>query len=492
MSFEGRQTPSLAIPIGKVAGIPIYLDYSWFIIFFLLVWTIGFSLMPAAYPGLSQFDYLLIGVVTAILFFGSLLLHELAHSIVAKRNGMTIRRITLFLLGGVSDLEEEPKDASVELRMAAAGPLTSLAISVVFFLIWLISGIAGLSGIIQAPIFYLSLVNLLMALFNFIPAFPMDGGRILRAILWRRNGDIVRSTEIASNIGGVFAMVIMAFGIFSMFFIDFLSGVWALLIGWFISSSSSASLQQTRAQEDLRGVRAADVMTRNVDAVPPDMTLASLSDECTRTKHTGFPVISNGKIIGCVTMGDLRRFSKDRWPTTRVDQAMTTSDKLAMANQEDPATDVMTMMQRRNVGRVFVTDGGTLTGIITRSDMLKAIELREGTLGMTRGIWASEQRISLTVEPGMNFVLEQPAEKGFVWRPEFSGSDVQFVGQDLYTTPDGHEEQRFTFQAAKAGTHMIRLHEVQGLQEAPGSARSRGLRTVTYTVMASAPPSSAV
>jgi CBS domain-containing protein len=248
-------------------------------------------------------------------------------------------------------------------------------------------------------------------------------------------------------------------------------------------------LQQTIAQEDLRGVRAADVMTRNVDTVPPDMTLASLSDECTRTKHTGFPVVSSGKIIGCVTMGDLRRFSKDKWATTRVDQAMTTSDKLAMANQDDQATDVMTMMQRRNVGRVFVTDGGGLTGIITRSDMLKAIELREGMLGMTRGVWASEQRISLTAEPGENFVLGQPTEKGFVWRPEFSGSDVQLVGQDLNTTPDGHAEQRFTFQAAKAGTYVIRLHEVQGPQEAPGSAKSKGLRTITYTVVVSPSPS---
>ena len=475
-----------------MAGIPVYLDYSWFIIFFLLVWTIGFSLMPAAYPGLSQFDYLLIGVVTALLFFGSLLLHELAHSIVAKRNGLTIRRITLFLLGGVSDLGEEPKDASLELKMAAAGPLTSLGLSVVFFLLWLISAFGGLSAIIQAPIFYLSLVNLLMALFNFIPAFPMDGGRILRSILWMRNGDVVRSTEIASHMGEVFAMIIMAFGIFSIFFIDFLSGIWALLIGWFISSSSSASLQQTIAQEDLRGVRAADVMTRSVDTVPPDMTLASLSEELTRTKHTGFPVVSNGKIIGCVTMGDLRRFSKDLWATTRVDQAMTTSDKLAMANKDDPATDVLAMMQRGNVGRVFVTEKGELMGIITRSDMLKAIELREGTLGMSRGIRASESRISLTVEPGMNFVLEQPTEKGFVWRPEFSGSDVQLIGQDLYTTPDGHEEQRFTFQAAKTGTHVIRLHEIQGSQEAPGRARSRGLRTVTYTVVAGALPPSQV
>jgi hypothetical protein len=167
---------------------------------------------------------------------------------------------------------------------------------------------------------------------------------------------------------------------------------------------------------------------------------------------------------------------------------MTNGDKLAMVNEDDPATDVMSMMQSRSVGRVFVTDGGSLVGIITRSDMLKAIELREGTLGMSRGIWASEQRISLTVEPGMNFVLEQLTEKGFVWRPEFSGSDVQLVGQGLGTTPDGHEAQRFTFQATKAGTYAIRLHQVRGSQDAQGSAKSKGLRTVTYTVTAGSPP----
>ena len=235
--------------------------------------------MPAAYPGLSEFEYLLIGVVTALLFFGSLLLHELAHCIVAERNGMTIRKITLFLLGGVSDFEDEPKDATVELNVAAAGPLTSLAIAAIFFVLWFISAVAKLSAIVQAPVFYLALVNLIMAVFNFIPAYPMDGGRMLRALLWRRNGDIVRSTKIATDVGQAFATIIMALGIFSMFFIDLLSGIWTLIIGWFISTSSAASLRQTMAEEDLRGVRAADVMTRNVDAVPPDMTLSSLSDE---------------------------------------------------------------------------------------------------------------------------------------------------------------------------------------------------------------------
>lgn len=477
----------MAIPVGKVAGIPVYLDYSWFVIFFLLVWTIGLSWMPAAYPGLSQLYYLLIGVVTALLFFASLLVHELAHSIVAKRNGLRIRRITLFLLGGVSEMEDEPKDASLELKMAAAGPLTSLAIGALFGIGWLLSLFFNLSPLIQAPVFYLAFVNALMAAFNFIPAFPMDGGRVLRSFLWRRNGDIVRSTVAASKTGRVLAFVIIFLGIFLMFFIDLVSGVWFVLIGWFISSSSSASLRQTIVEEGLRGVRAADLMTRKVDSVPPEMTLQSLSEEFLRTKHTGFPVLSDGQLEGCVTMDDLRRFSKERWATTKVGEAMTPKDKLVTARQEDPATDVMTSMQRRNIGRVFVMDDNRISGIITRSDVLKAIELREGVLSIARGGRALEGKVSMTAETGMQFVLERPTEKGLTWRAEYSGSEVKLVNQDTAKAPTGEDVQRFTFQAIKEGASLIRLQEVASSSEITGGSKKKVLRTVTYTVTVGSP-----
>jgi Zn-dependent protease/CBS domain-containing protein len=472
----------LAVPLGKVAGIPVYLDYSWFVIFFLLVWTIGFALMPAAYPGLNQVYYLLIGVVTALLFFASLLVHELAHSIIAKRNGLRIRRITLFLLGGVSDMEDEPKDASLELRMAAAGPLTSLAISCLFGLVWLLSLFLNLSQLIQAPVFYLAFVNALMAGFNLIPAFPMDGGRVLRALLWRRNGDIVRSTVTASNTGRVLASIIIFLGIFSMFFIDFVSGIWFVLIGWFISSGSSASLRQTMAEEELRGVKAADLMTRRVDSVPPEMTLENLSEEFLRTKHTGFPVLSNGQLEGCVTMDDLRKFSKERWAATRVSEAMTPKGRLVIARQEDPAMDVMALMQRRDIGRIFVMDDGRMSGIITRSDILRAIELREGVLGIARGGRAFEGKVSMTAETGMQFVLEQLTEEGFTWRAEYSGNEVQLVSQDSAKSSTGQDVQRFTFQAIKEGSSVIHLQEVASSLEMAAGSKKRILRTVTYTV----------
>jgi len=477
----------LGISIGKIAGIPIYLDYSWFVIFFLLVWTVGFALMPAEYPGLSQLDYLFIGVVSALLLFVSILVHELAHSVVARRNGLKIRQITLYLLGGVSEMEEEPKSPSLELKMAAAGPLTSLAVSLLLAVIWLLSVSLKLSPLVQAPAFYIALVNVLVAGFNLIPAFPMDGGRVFRSLLWRRNGDIVRSTVTASNAGRICAYVLIFFGIFSIFYVDLISGVWFVLIGWFISSSASASLRQTMIQEDLRGVRAADLMTRKVDGVPPEMTLETLSDEFLRTKHTGFPVTSNDELQGCVTMDDLRRISKEKWATTTVRDAMTPRERLVTARQDDPATGVLVSMQQKNIGRVFVVDDGRISGIITRSDVMKAVELREGVLGMSRGRRAFDGHVSLTAETGMNFVLEQPTEQNFTWRVEFSGDGIQLLSQEVAKTSLGQEVQRFTFQASKPGTHVIRLLEVQGPPEAAAGTKSRVLRTAVYTISASAP-----
>lgn len=476
----------MAISIGKVAGIPIYLDYSWFVIFFLLAWTIGFISMPATYPGLSQLEYLFIGTVSSLLLFVSILIHELAHSIIAKRSGLRIRRITLYLLGGVSEMEEEPNNPSLELRMAAAGPLTSVAISLLVGVSWLLSSSMNLTPLVQGPLLYVALVNAVVAGFNLIPAFPMDGGRVLRSLLWRRNRDIVRSTVVASNAGRVFAYIMIFFGMFTMFAVDLVSGVWLLLIGWFISSSATNSLRQTIIQEDLRGVRVADLMTRNVESVSPDMSLDSLSEEFVRTKHTGFPVVSNDELVGCVTLGDLRKVRKESWTTTKVGEMMTPREELVVVHEGDSATDIITPMNQRNIGRVFVMGAGKVSGIVTRSDILKAVELKEGVLGISRGRRALDRQVSLTVETAMNFVLEQPVDDDFTWMAEYSGDAVQLVGQEEVKTPSGQQVQRFTFQAAKVGTHVIHLVEVKGPSGTAGRA-ARPIRAATYTVTVSPP-----
>jgi Zn-dependent protease/CBS domain-containing protein len=442
--------------------------------------------MPATYPGLSQLEYLFIGTVSAALLFVSILVHELAHCVVAKRSGLKIRQITLYLLGGVSEMEEEPSNPSLELRMAAAGPLTSLAISLLVWVSWLLSSSMNLSPLVQAPLLYVALVNAVVAGFNFIPAFPMDGGRVLRSLLWMRNGDVVRSTVVASTAGRVFAYIIVFLGLFTIFYGDLASGIWLLLIGWFISSSATSSLRQTMIQEDLRGARVADLMTRNVESVPPEMDLDSLSEEFMRTKHTGFPVLSDGELVGCVTLGDLRKVRKESWATTKAGEIMTPREKLIVAHEGDSATDIITSMNRENIGRVFVMDGGKIAGIVTRSDILKAIELKEGALGISRGRRALDKQVVLTAETAMNFVLEQPVDEGLTWKAEYSGDALQLVGQEAAKTSAGQQVQRFTFQAVKEGSHVIRLEEVKILPGATGGA-GRPVRTIAYTIIVSPP-----
>jgi Zn-dependent protease/CBS domain-containing protein len=477
----------LGIRIGSVVGIPIYLDYSWFVIFFLLAWTIGFVSMPSVYPGLSQLDYLFIGALSALLLFVSILVHELAHSVVAKRSGLKIERITLYLLGGVSQMESEPSDPSQELKMAAAGPLTSLAISVLVVVGWLFSTWLNLSPLVQAPLFYVALVNVVVAGFNLIPAFPMDGGRVLRSLLWRRNGNIVRSTVMASNIGRVFAYILVFFGMFTMIFVDLVSGVWFLLIGWFISSSATSSLRQTTIQEDLRGVSVADLMTRTVESVTPEMDLGSLSEEFIRTDHTGFPVVSGGELVGCVTLRGLKKVRKESWATTKTAEIMVPREKLVTTLAGAPATDIITSMNQRNVGRVFVMDGGKMAGIVTRSDIVKAVELKEGTLGISRGRRAFEERVSLTVEMAMNFVLEQLVDDDFAWRAESPGDLVRLMGQEAAKAPSGRQVERFTFQAVKVGTSVIRLVEIRNPSGTAEGAGGKTRRAATYTVTVSPP-----
>lgn len=472
--------------MGRIAGIPIALDYTWFVIFLLIVWTVGFDLMPATYPGLGFDSYLFIGVLSSLLLFGSVLVHELAHSIVAKRNGLRIRRITLFLFGGVSEIEEEPHDPGLELRMAAAGPLMSVALAGLSELLWEASVLLQASPLVQAPLQYTALVNGIVAAFNLIPAFPLDGGRILRSFLWRRTGDLLRSTRMASASGRVFAYILVFGGVMLVFTVDVVMGFWFIIIGWFISSGAQSALSQTIVQEDLRGQRASDIMTRRVDSVPPEMTLEDLSQESFRLKHNGFPVLSGEELEGCVTTGDMRKVKRESWTGTTVREVMTPKERLVTLKEDEAATQAIKLMNENKIGRVFVTNQeGRLAGIITRSDILKAVQVKESILGRGGAARASG-KVSFTVDLGMNFVLEQPIEPGFEWRAEFAPDGIQLVSEAVSKTAQGHEVKRFVFHASRVGDHSIRLTE--GPPGAAEKGRQRRIvRTVTYMIVVKQP-----
>jgi Zn-dependent protease/CBS domain-containing protein len=452
----------LSVKIGNIQGIPIVLNYSWFIIFILIAVTVGYGLMPANYPGLSELAYLTIGISSSILLFASVLLHELAHSLVAKRNKLKIKRISLFLLGGVSEMEEEPQTPSLELKMAAAGPATSALLTVIVGLLWYGANLVHLPAIIEAPLQYTALINGIVTAFNLIPAFPMDGGRILRSIIWNRSKDMLDATRKAASAGRWIAYALIAVGIFIGFSTDFITGFWLILIGWMVSSGAQNSLAQTMIRQDLAGLRVSQVMTRAIDSVPPEMTLQQLHDEFLRLKHNGFPVMSGQDFVGCVTTDDLKKVHKDAWNSTPVSQVMVPRDKIVTIKPDEQVIKSISVMNDNRVGRLFVLDeNGKLSGIITRSDVLKAIQAREGAQT------SSSLGRTFSVGQGMYFVLEQQVPKGGKkWTASYSQEEMLLTGEK---TDD--EIQKFTFQALKVGTFKIRL--------------SDSVRTIEYTVVVS-------
>jgi len=369
------------VRFGSLLGVPVRLHYTLVIAFILIAWTLAESLMPLQYPsdrfGLSQVDYWVIGVVGAVALFVSVLIHELAHSYVAKKSGLPVKRIVLFIFGGVSEIEEEPRDPGLEFRIAVVGPASSIVIGVALWLtLYLLSGF-DLSPLILAPLEYVGYINLLLGVFNLMPAFPLDGGRVLRAALWALKKDLLRATKTATRVGIAFSYLFMLGGLATIFLDSLISGLWLMLIGWFLKNRAESSLNQTIVSEALAGVAVHDIMTREVHTVEPDVTLETLvADYFSRHKHGGFPVTKNSTLLGLVTIEDVRKVPKSRWSETRVADVMTRCEKLVCLRQDDKVLDAFIRMSKQRVGRLPVQEDGRLVGIVTRSDILHTIKVR--------------------------------------------------------------------------------------------------------------------
>ncbi len=473
----------MAIKLGTAFGIPIFIDYSLFVIFALIVWAVGFGLMPASYPNLSSIEYLSIGILSAILLFASIVVHELAHSVVAKRNELKIRRITLFLFGGVSEMEDQPGAPNVEIKISAAGPIVSIVIGIVAGVLWVLSADLKAPALVQAPLYYAFLVNELVAAFNLIPAFPMDGGRILRSVIWKYNKDFVKSTRIASKIGRMFAYLMMFGGVIAGLEISFFTGIWFILIGWFISRGAGSELNQTLVQRDLANLKAKDMMTRNVDSVSPDITLTDLSLEFLKRNHNGFPVMDNkDELLGSVTMQDLRRVNKVSWGTKRVRDIMTDKEKLVTMKETDPAPKVLALMKSNRIGRIFVMDfdaSEKLSGIITRSDVMKTVQMEESLYEKGKNHEAiSGLGRTISVEQGMMFELLPPMEGGVGWSPSFNSDEFVLISEKILQLSDGAQTKQFTFQPLQKGTFALRLVQ----SSSPGAA-SKEQRAISYAIV---------
>jgi Zn-dependent protease len=299
------------IPMGRVLGIPLELDYSWFLVFALLTWALAVGHYPAEFKGWPPSLYWIMGAVTAVMFFVSVLLHELGHSVVARRYKIPVRRITLFIFGGVSQIEAEAATAGADFRIAVAGPLVSLALAALFAVLGPV--VAGVSPLV-ALVRYLAYINVALALFNLIPGFPLDGGRGLRAIVWGLTGDFHRATRTAASVGRGFAFLFILYGVWQIFAGNFVGGLWIAFIGWFLESAAVAQTQQVVLQDLLAGNTVAEAMSRDITAVPSDATLQQLVDQHVLTSgRRSFLVKRDQAVLGLLTLHHVVQIPRTQW-----------------------------------------------------------------------------------------------------------------------------------------------------------------------------------
>jgi Zn-dependent protease len=362
--------------LGRLFGIEVAIHYSWFIIFALLLWLLATQLFPSEgwYPGLSSAVYWTMSAVTTLLFFSSVLAHELCHSLVARRRGLPVRSITLFVFGGVSNISREPDTPEMELAVAAAGPGSSFVLGGLFFGIWGVARAAAWPLGIVGVAYYLGLINVVLAGFNLVPGFPLDGGRLLRAIIWKRSGDLEKATRIASNIGRGVGYLIIAYGVF-LFIAGFaISGLWFVLIGWFLEQMSSAGYRQTLTRQALDGVKVSEIMTPNPVVVPGSISLQkAVDDYFIRLNHGAFPVVSNGDVTGMVTWRQAKAKAEE-WATTSVAEVMLPLEPRIATSPSEQLNSILGCEVMREHGRLLVLDKGKLTGIISRTDVSQFLQ----------------------------------------------------------------------------------------------------------------------
>ncbi len=371
----------MSVNIGRILGIPIRIHWTLWFVFILIAWSLATpgGYISLTYPGLGTTTYWIIGIVSAFVLFISVLLHELSHSYIAKKNGLPISRITLFFFGGVSELSEEPRDAGLEVRMAAAGPLTSFAIAGIMGLFWLLLGIVSAPIAIIAVLGYGALINAVLGAFNLIPAFPLDGGRVLRGSLWKGSKNLLSATRNATRVSEVISFSMIGVGLLLIVLTaDIVNGLWILFLGWFIRSGAESSLRQTQLTEALSGLSVNDIMTKTLLTVSPSITVQNLvTDYFLTHPHGGYPVVQNDKVLGVVTMDSVRSIPKEKREFELVSQAMVPYERTVTVSQNVSAADALQKMARTGVGRVLVMDQDKLLGIVSRGDIMRSIKTRQ-------------------------------------------------------------------------------------------------------------------
>jgi Zn-dependent protease len=360
----------------RIWDIPIGLHPSWFLIFGLLTWSFASGYFPNAYPQLSSMSHWGLALVTSLLFFGSVLAHELGHAYLALRNGIPVKGITLFIFGGVAQIGQEPRTPGAEFRIAIAGPLVSLGLAGLFEAAYLLDASVPL---LAAPSEYLARINLILALFNLIPGFPLDGGRVLRAIVWKYTGSFQRATRIASFTGQMVAFGFIGFGVYSIFNGQFFNGLWLAFIGWFLQNAASSAYSQMNTQRSLAGVKVAQVMSHDFPVVTVTTTLDKIIEQnvLNQGQSTFFVVgVGLSEPKGMLTLADITRVPRQEWPYVTVATIMTPLEQLLKIEPDTDLLDAIQKMDQANVSQAPVVQGRHVAGLLTRHQVLEYLRLR--------------------------------------------------------------------------------------------------------------------
>jgi len=362
-----------SIVLGRILGVRVGINWSWLLIAALIVWTLARSVFPSTNPDLSGGTHLAMAVVAALLFFASILLHELGHAVQARRDDVEIVGITLWMLGGVAKLTGRIPSAGAELRIAIAGPLVSLVLGLVF---------AGAAAVLPLPepvdgvCAWLGYVNLVLLVFNLVPAFPLDGGRVLLASLWLRSGDLVRAAGQALTVSRVAAIAMIALGGVLLFTGSVTGGIWLAFIGWFLLQAAAGEARQRTAETRLADVQVRDVMTWNPVSIHPDMSLSDVVDEVVwRARYTTYPVVEADRPVGLLPFATLAAVPRDAWGTTRVADCMVPLNRVPVLSPGLPAVDALAVVGSSETRRALVVEDGRLEGILSIADLVRALEI---------------------------------------------------------------------------------------------------------------------
>jgi Zn-dependent protease len=361
-----------AFSVGRVFGIEIQLDYSWFIIFILITWSLAVGYFPQGYPDWTPGLYWGVALITSLLFFASVLAHELAHSLVARRHGTPVRSIRLFIFGGVSQITEEPKSARDELRFTIVGPLTSLILGLLFGALWWLS--RGSNHPFTALAQWLGYVNLMLAGFNLIPGFPLDGGRVLRSIVWAVTKDVRKATRLAATSGRIVAFLFILAGVMLIFRGYWINGLWLAFIGWFLENAAAQSWRQFTLHELLQGHRVREALTTDWPQVRPELSVKELVEEHVLTSlRRCLPVIEDGRLKGVVTIHSLQGVPREEWATTRVNQVMIPLERVKTVAPDVELLAALQLMTQEDLNQLPVVENGSLVGMLARDRILAFI-----------------------------------------------------------------------------------------------------------------------